>query len=344
MAPRPDSRPDGTESTFARRVVLVAAVAVLAVIAWQLLDLFLLVFGAIIVAIALRSLAGVLERYLRVPSRWSVMSALLIIIAGLIGFGWMVGDPLAEQIVRLRERIPNAVKALVAWMNSHPAGLLMLDFWETARDTEVPWGRLAGIATGTVGALGSAILILFMAIFLAFDPRPYRDGFVRLLPTSYRERVAEALRAAGEGLSRWLLGQSISMLFVGSATALGLWLLGIPLALSVGVLCGLLAFVPFFGAIAGGLLAVLLAFVEGPSAALYVLLLFVGIQQVEGQILLPLVQKWAVELPPALALVATVAFAIVFGLPGALLATPLLVVVMILVRKLYVEDYLEQAR
>lgn len=344
MTRRHDSQFNELDPTFAKRVVFVAVVALLALLAWQLLDLFLLVFGAIIVAIALRALASKLERYLRVPSRWSVLVALLIVIASLVGLGWMVGDPLAEQLVRLRERIPNAVNALVAWMNSHRAGLLLLELWETAKDTKVPWGRLAGIATGTVGALGSALLILFMAIFLAIDPRLYRDGFVRLLPTSYRERAAEALRAAGEGLSRWLLGQSMSMLFVGSATALGLLLLDIPLALSVGVLCGLLAFVPFFGAIAGGLLAVLLAFVEGPKAALYVLVLFIGIQQVEGHILIPLIQKWAVELPPALALIATLAFAIVFGLPGALLATPLLVVVMILVRKLYVEDYLEQTR
>jgi predicted PurR-regulated permease PerM len=202
---------------------------------------------------------------------------------------------------------------------------------------------LAGIATGTVGAFGTLLLVLFIGIFLAVDPALYRDGAIRLLPIAYRARAAEALRAASEGLSRWLLGQSISMLFVGSAVALGLWLLGIPLALAVGLLCGILAFVPFLGAIAGALFAVLLAFAEGPTAALHVLILFIGIQQIESHILMPLVQKWAVELPPALGLVSTVAFAIIFGLPAALLATPLMVVLMVIVRKVYIEDYLEHS-
>ena len=342
MTRRDDSRFNDIDSTFAKRVLFVAIVAVLGLLAWQLLDLFLLVFAATVVAVALKALARKLERHLRMPPRWSIAASLLLIIAALIGFGWIIGDPLTEQLIRLRERIPNAVNAMVAWLNSHRGGILVLELWETAKDTKVPWGRVAGIATGTIGALGGALLILFMAIFMAVDPCLYHDGFVRLLPLSSRDRAAAALRAAGDGLSRWLLGQSISMLFVGSATALGLWLLDIPLALSVGLVCGLLAFVPFFGAIAGGLLAVLLAFVEGPRTALYVLILFVGIQQIEGHVLIPLVQKWAVELPPALALAATVAFAMVFGIPGALLATPLMVVVMILVRKLYVEDYLEQ--
>ena len=343
MTRRDSSRFDGIDSGFAARVLFVAAVAVLVLLAWQLMDLFLLVFGAVIVATALRAFAAKLEHYLHVPARWSVLVGVSVIVIALFWFGWLMGEPLAEQLVRLRERIPAAIDALMKWLNSQRAGVVLLQFWDDAKETtKVPWARLAGFATGTVGALGSAVLIVIMGIFLAIDPRLYRNGFLSLLPRRHREPAAEALRAASEGLSRWLLGQSISMLFVGTATACGLWLLDIPLAFAVGLLCGLLGFVPFFGALAGGLLAVLLALVEGPSAALYVLILFIGIQQVEGHILIPLVQKWAVELPPALGLVATIAFGILFGLPGVLLATPLMVVVMILVRKLYVDGYLEQ--
>lgn len=343
MTRRDDPRPEAVDPTFAKRVMFVAVVAVLALLAWLLMDLFLLVFAAIVVAMALKALASRLERYLRVPPGWSVAAAVLLVVAALTGFGWVMGDPLAEQLIRLRERIPNAAAAVVTWLNSNRLGALLLEFWEGAKEADVPWAKLAGIATGTMGALGSALLIVFMAIFLAAEPRLYREGLLRLLPKGYRERTGAALLEAGDGLSRWLLGQSISMLFVGTATAIGLWLLDIPLALSVGVVCGLLAFVPFFGAIAGGLLAVLLAFVEGPRSALYVFILFVAIQQVEGEILVPLVQKWAVSMPPALAVAATIGFTILFGLPGALLATPLAVVAMILVRKLYVEEYLEQA-
>jgi hypothetical protein len=119
------------------------------------------------------------------------------------------------------------------------------------------------------------------------------------------------------------------MLFVGATTAFGLWLLDVPLALSVGVLSGLLAFIPFFGAIAGGLLAVLLGFMRGPETALYVLILAAVIQQVEGNVLMPLVERWAVGLPPVLGLAATVMFGVLFGLLGVLLAAPAMIVLMV---------------
>jgi predicted PurR-regulated permease PerM len=150
------------------------------------------------------------------------------------------------------------------------------------------------------------------------------------------------LDACGNALSRWLLGQSVSMLFVGVTTAFGLWLLEVPLALSVGVLSGLLAFIPFFGAIAGGLLAVLLGFMQGPETALYVLILALVIQQIEGNVLMPLVERWAVGLPPVLGIAATVMFGVLFGLLGVLLAAPAMIVLMVVVQRLYIKEVLEE--
>ena len=121
------------------------------------------------------------------------------------------------------------------------------------------------------------------------------------------------------------------------------WWIMLVSALAVGLIAGLLAFIPFFGAIAGGLLAVLLAFMDGPSAALHVVLLCVAIQQVEGHVLMPLVQKWAVELPPVLGIAAAVVFGALFGIIGVLFATPMMVVFVTLVRKLYVEEFLERS-
>jgi predicted PurR-regulated permease PerM len=183
--------------------------------------------------------------------------------------------------------------------------------------------------------------MLVMAIYLAVSPAIYVNGLVRLMPLAARERTANALEACGQAVSRWLLGQSISMLFVGSSTALGLWLLGVPLAFSVGVLSGLLAFIPFFGAIASGLLAVLLGFMQGPQVALYVAILAIAIQQVEGNVLMPFVQRWAVNLPPVLGIAAAVMFGVLFGLMGVLLATPAMVVLMVLVQRLYIDAVLE---
>lgn len=336
----------GQDWTFPRKVLLVTCVVLLVALAWRLMDLLMLTFGAVILATALRALADLLEKYARVPAKVSVVSALLLVLILITGSIWLVGDPLAEQFERLRERLPAARDAVMQWLNSQRIGVLAL---QHLRDSDLqkqagPWAsNLAGVAGLTFGALGSAALMMVMGIYLAFSPRTYRNGLVRLMPPGVRDRTADALQASGDALSRWLLGQSVSMLFVGSTTAVGLWLLEVPLAFSVGVLSGVLAFIPFFGAIAGGLIAVLLAFMQGPQTALYVVILAVAIQQVEGNVLMPFVQRWAVDLPPVLGIAAAMMFGVLFGLMGVLLAMPAMVVLMVLVERLYIKGVLEVA-
>jgi predicted PurR-regulated permease PerM len=327
--------------SFLRRVMLVALVAALALTAWRLVDLLVLMFGALVVATALRMLSTRLMARLRVPERASVPLAVLMVLGGIALAGWLVGEPLADQLSGLQERLPASVDRLLAWLHGHALGQSLLNLWEAAREDSAQWARLVGFAGLTLGALGSATLMVVAGIYMALDPQLYRRGALRLLPPAHRQAVDEALQASADGLRRWLRGQALSMVFVGTTTALGLWWLDIPLALAVGLVSGLLAFIPFVGAIGGGLLAVLLAFMEGPRAALHVAILCVAIQQVEGHIVAPLVQKWTVELPPVLGLVAAVVFGVLFGLMGVFLAAPMMVVAMILVRTLYVERHLE---
>lgn len=329
-------------SGYVRRVLLVVAVAIVVLLVWRLSDVFLLLFGGIIVAITLRALAAPLERHLRLSPRLAVAVAVLAATAAIVVGSWLIGDRLAEQFGVLRERLPDALTALTAWLNTNPIGMALFDIWENAKGaTAVPWARVANVATLTLGALGSAGLMAVLGIYLAADPDMYRRGAVRMVAPAYRPQIDDALKASGQALSKWLLGQGISMLFVGSATAIGLAVLGMPLALSLGVIAGVLAFIPFFGPIASGLLAVLLAFMEGPTQALYVAGLVLVIQQIEGNVLMPFVQRWAVELPPVLGITAAVIFGLLFGIVGVIFATPLMVVAMVLIQQLYIEGVLE---
>lgn len=336
----PSEHPGATP--FARRLLAVVAFMAVGVLAWKLVDLLILVFAAVVLSVALNALAGLLARRLRVPPRWSVLAAGLIVVGVLALVGWLVGDPLGAQLTKLREQLPAAVEGVFGWLRGHAIGQQILELWDDAARGGVPWGKVVSVAGLTVAALGNVALILVLSIYLAAAADLYQSGLVRLVPVPYRSRVADALEASADGLRRWLLGQSISMAFVGTTTTLGLWALGIPLPLAVGLISGLLAFIPFFGPIAGGLLAVLIAFMDGPESALHVALLCVAIQQFEGHVMMPMVQRWAVSLPPVLGIVASVVFGILFGIVGVLFATPLMVVVMILVRRLYIEDFLEQ--
>jgi len=331
-----------TPPNFPRQVLLVTFVVLVVLLVWRLADFLVIVFGAVIVGTILRVFADALQRYARVPRRFSVLLTVVLLVT-ILGTGiWLVGDPLLEQFKLLREKLVYAFEALMEWLNTNRIGTSVLEYAGTVKSDAVPWAqRLAGVVGLTFGALGTAGLMLVMGIYLAASPQIYRDGAIRLMPVPVRSRFADALDKSGRALSRWLLGQSLSMLFVGLTTAIGLWFLDVPLAFPIGIVSGILAFIPFFGAIVGGLLAVLLGFMQGPQTALYVVILAVVIQQIEGEVLMPLVQRWAVDLPPVLGLASTVMFGVLFGVMGVLLATPMMVVLMIMVQKLYIEGVLE---
>ena len=338
--PRPASAPAATP--FAARLLSVGLLLLVALLAWRVSALLMLLFAGIVLAVGLRALSGGVRRLVPVSERWAAALSVLLLAVVLGLLGWLLGGLLLQQFTELQSRLPRAWEAVVAWLQGHPAGQRLLELMQQAFSDGLPWGRMVGFARGVVFALGNLLLILVLAIYLALAPDTYLRGTLRLLPVPYRADCEAAFQAAGQGLRQWLVGQLISMVFVGVATTVVLWALGVPLATVAGLISGLLAFVPFFGAFAGGLLAVLLGFMEGPQVALWVALLCILIQQVEGNLLMPLVQRWAVALPPVLGILASVLFGLLFGIIGVLFATPLMVVTMILVRELYVRRFLEQ--
>jgi predicted PurR-regulated permease PerM len=251
------------------------------------------------------------------------------------------GNAIAAQASELAARLPRAEAALQHWLQGTPLGERVLDAWGDLEIRQLPWARVLGAAGLVLGAVGDTAVVVLLAAFMAAEPAPYLHGALRLLPVAKRDQVGAALRECGQALRGWLKGQAVSMLFVGVATTLGLLALGAPLAFLLGVIAAVLDFIPFFGPIASGALAVLIAFTDGPDTALYVALLALAIQQVEGHLLVPLVQRWAVQLPPALGILGVLLAGGLFGVTGVVFATPLLVATMVLVRTLYVEDALE---
>lgn len=308
---------------------------------WHLRTVGLLLFGGLLFAIVFSTLTAWLQAATRLPRRGSFALVLVLLVLGTGALLWWIGGELSGQLRDLQRQLPAALGSARRWLSGTTLGSHAVEAIDEIRQQDVPWARIAGVATLTATALGNFLLMVLLGVFLALEPGLYRNGFLRLLPVPHRQRVSDALEDAGRALGGWLKGQALSMLFVGLATWIGLALLGVPLALILGVLAGVLDFVPFFGPIVSGLLAVLLAFMQGPETALYVAVLALAIQQVEGNLLMPLLQRWAVQLPPALGVLSVVVAGTLLGLPGILFATPLVVVAMVLVRRLYVEGALE---
>jgi predicted PurR-regulated permease PerM len=336
-----EARPSSLSSSGDRlRPLLIAfLVACLALLAWRLADVLLLGFGGVLVAVLLRHLAGIPSHWLRLP----IGASLAAVVLGLVLLGALfvtsVGPQVAVQFEQLWQSLPEALQRFREFVASYDWGRDLL-----ATGGQPRAGTLFNLATGLLGTLFNAftdaLLVLVLGLFLAADPQLYRRGLLRLVPPARRPRGAEVLDALDDALWQWILGQSLAMLCIGVITAAGLMLLGIPLAIALGILAGLLNFIPYLGPILAGGPAVLIAFAQSPVDALYTLLLFVFLQSFEGYVLTPMLQQRAVSVPPALGILAIVGLGALFGAYGVLFATPLLLVAMVLVRMLYVEDAL----
>jgi hypothetical protein len=179
---------------------------------------------------------------------------------------------------------------------------------------------------------------LFIGFYMAISPDTYLQGFTHLIPKSKRERGCEILSALGHALRWWLVGRFASMAIVGVLTTIALQLINMPLALVLGVIAGLFTFVPYIGPIMSAVPAVLVALLESPVMALYVIVIYFVVQFIEGNFITPLLMERAVSLPPAVLLLAQFSMGIFYGLFGVLLATPLTIVLIIMIQMLYVQD------
>jgi predicted PurR-regulated permease PerM len=256
---------------------------------------------------------------------------------------WVVAPALATQVDALLDELPKAAARVEGVLERYGWGRAIV---ERARDVDdllvrrETLSRAGGILSTTLGAVAGFVAFLFIGLFVAFEAGLYRRGLLRLVPLGKRERMGRVLNEAAETLRMWMLGKLLAMAIVGLLTWVGLALLGIPLALTLALLAAMLTFVPNFGPIISAIPPILLGLLDGPSTAVYVALLYLGIQTIESYMLTPLVQKKTISLPPALTLISQVLMGTIAGGLGVVVATPLTAAALVLVKRLYVEDVL----
>ena len=341
---------ENSNQNFTRRVLIIAAVATLIVLSVlaiiYVFDVVILLFGAILLAVFLHGLASIARRYLHLSEGKSVLlvSALLVAILSL-GIA-LLAPSVAEQVKHLRDELPVSAQKASAYISNFGWGKTVIDQLPSADEVidkinnSSFLSRVGGYFSSTLGAVSNFLLMILLAIYLASEPKLYVNGFTKLFPQDRRERVREILVEIGENLERWLVGKGASMLFIGILTWIGLYFLGVPLSLTLGLIAGLFSFVPNFGPILSAVPAILLAFIDKPITAVYVLILFVVVQLIESNLVTPMIERRTVELPPVLTIVAQLALSILIGAAGLILATPILAVVMVLVQTIYIQDIL----
>jgi predicted PurR-regulated permease PerM len=299
----------------------------------------------LLLAVAIATPAAALSRRTPVPYRASVAIVVLTVLGLLVGFFAWTGPQVVEQVRDLDQEVQTGIENAREWLDSSDAGrgvserVEELDSEMGGAGSDMASSVGHGLSAG-IDALTGVAIVIFLGLFVAISPRLYARGLLKLAPPPRRARLDEVGHAAIKTLRSWLAARLFLMALIGTAFGIGLAVLGVPLAIPLGVLTGLLAFVPYVGAVLSVVPAMAVAFTAGPELALQVLALYVALQLIESYVLDPIVEARAVSLPPALVLLAQVVSAVWFGAIGVIIATPLLVVVVVAVRMLYIEDRL----
>jgi predicted PurR-regulated permease PerM len=328
-----------TDRDFVRRVFIVVVVGALIAAVWALSDILLLLFGSVLLAIALHSIASPLQTHLQIGRPAGLALAGLLILAVVGATGFYLGPELAAQMRGLFSTLPTAANRLAGYLQIGSVADLLKEGTAASALGGLA-ARIIAWSTTAAGALASVLLVLFGGIYLAINPNLYRDGLVKLVPPSVQSNVEATLDDAGQALRRWLAGQVIAMLLVGVCSAIGLWLAGVPSAFALGLIAGLAEFVPIIGPIVAAIPAILIASTQDWQTVLLAIAVLVIIQQVESNLITPMLADRMVSIAPAVGLFAVVAMGVLFGPLGLLLGFPLAIVLDVAVRRLYVRDTL----
>jgi predicted PurR-regulated permease PerM len=311
------------------------------------IEVFLLIFGGGLLAVFIARPASWLTRRVNIPYRVAWGLVLLILFGAVVGGIAWSGPRLATYLSDLSDELTEASQQVAERAKQYPAiqeGLQQIprigDLF-TNKGGDLLSAAFRALSS-TFGFITTSVLIVMLGIFFSADPTLYRRGLVRFFPIQHRPRAREVIDDLGDALWWWIVARVISMSLIGGFTAIGLWAFGVPMPGILGVLTALLTFIPNLGAALAAVPPVLLAFEQGAAVALGVAAYYVVLQALESYLVTPLVQQHEISLPPPVTLGAQLVAGAYTGLLGLALAVPLMAVVWVLIRDLYLHDTIER--
>jgi predicted PurR-regulated permease PerM len=325
---------DREDMRFARRALTVALIVGLIIAFAYAIDLVLLAFAGILLAVLFRSTGVWLHHHTNLSMKWS-MAIVLAGCAALLGWAvWIFGVRIVEQADALYSAVDQAMEQFSRQLQHYRIGQRVLS------DLSIMSLRAfaSDIASFGIYGAGGIVLVLFIGAYVSIEPDLYKRAFLTLFSQDHRRRLNNLFDEIGVALRWWLLGQFIAMSVVGIITTAGLLIVGAPMAIALGVLAMLLTFVPYVGPIVSAIPAVLIALTQGTHMAAAVLSVYVIAHGIEGYVVEPQIQHRLVLLPPAMILVMQFLLEVFAGVPGVMFATPLMVVAMVATKRLYFDE------
>jgi len=328
------------------------ALSVSLYILWQIREVLLLLFLAVVLATALNRFVQRLQKS-GVKRGIAALLAIATLVTLIVGFVWLIVPPFIDQFQQLVQIVPAGLEQLRAWVDSFQSrfipGRSFEDYFPNSNDlirqvqplASRLFGNFFSLFSDFLAIIVNLLLVVVLTIMLLSNPTPYRRGFIQLFPSFYRQRIDDILTECDVALGGWLVGILFNVAVITTLSGLGLLVLGVKLALVNALLAGLLTFIPNVGPTLSVIPPIAIALLDAPWKAVAVLVLYIVIQQVETNILTPTVMQKQVSLLPAVTLVSQVIFAVFFGFLGLLLALPLLVVTQVWLREILIKDVLD---
>jgi predicted PurR-regulated permease PerM len=364
-----NSAPTRSDLTWAITVGGIATVsfAIFIGFAWYFSGTLFLIFAGVLLGVALNALTELFGRFMGGPHPMRLAMICIVLAAMLVGVMYLGGATIANQAKTLSGTLKSQVVNVKTYLEQHGVDTSYFDFNSITSDTPAEPGTSPATSTpksssglpsagaiassggaivsqtlkillGTVGAVGNFFIVLFLGLTFAAQPSVYRKGLLHLTPRKHRGPMTVIVDRISDTLQRWLIAQMLTMVVVGAITWIGLKLIGIPSAFILGVQAGLLAFIPTVGALLGGLIVVLASLASGWIAAASAFALFMGVHALESYILTPILQRQALDIPPATLFAFQILLGVVFGVWGLALALPVLAIVKVVIDFMREED------
>jgi predicted PurR-regulated permease PerM len=337
----PNNQEPASPYTFVQKVWIVglifSLIAVVLLILEATFNILILVLAGTLIACYFRGLSSFIRR----KTGWKTGITLSISVVGTLlivaGIFWLIGATVAAQASQIEDTFPVLIEDAQRSLNGSRIGRDLIEQLEELESSEKLPAFLRRFFMTTFGGIGDIYIILLIGIFFTISPDLYKNGLIQLVPPSKRKKAREVTEHLATGLTKWLAGKFIAMLAVFVLTAIGLIILDMPMWLTLAILAGILNFVPNFGPLAAMIPAVLIALAISPTTALIVAILYIVIQTIESSLINPQAQKKLIKIPPALIILSQIFVGAMTGIWGVIFATPLILIIIILIQDLYVK-------
>ena len=300
-------------------------------------NVLLLILAGTLIAVFFRGFSGLIKRKTKWKTGTSLIISVTISLLFLILIFWLMGSKLTTQVTQFNESFPTTIENAKQQLNKTEIGKQVVQ----KLSSEKTHKKLTSVAQTffktSFGVLGDIYVILFIGLFFTVSPGVYKKGLVKLVPAAGKHTAEDLLEKMAGNLEKWLKGKLFAMLVVFVLTATGLLIIGVPMWLVLALIAGILNFIPNFGPLIALIPAVLVALLQGPSTAAWVAGLYIFVQIAESNFITPMVQQKLINIPPALIIIAQLLIAPLSGGWGLVVATPLMILIIVLVQELYIK-------